>query len=376
MGSKIAFNARILDTNQIRGWSRYTLELIKELSKKDIDLVLLSDREINRNLLPKDENIKVVYQQGFNYFDWEQRVLPKMAIQEGADILHCPTNFGLPYFCSVKKVLTLHDAIEKAFYDEQKGIIKKSRFLERKMRLYHYLSQYAADVIITVSEHAKQDLIKYYGIKEKKIKVIYEAADDHFHIQSVKPFVELKEKYALQTSDYFFYVGGLEERKNIPFLLKAYALSSQKFKLLIGGSGDREPLLKICRSLGIEKQVQFLGYLEDDDLPSFYHYSRAFIYPSLYEGFGLQVAEAMKMGKPVLVSGNTSLGEIVNNKESVFSPFAPKELAEKINLLSQDDECLKFSKKSQERSSDFSWKKCAEQTLAVYNEVLNGSFGT
>ncbi|MBY0383836.1 glycosyltransferase family 4 protein [bacterium] len=356
---KVGINARILDTQQLRGWSRYTVELVRGLLKKNIQVVLFSDKPINTSFFAQQKPT-VILQKGINYFDWEQRVLPLLAQNEKVDILHCPTNYGLPYFCKTKKILTLHDAIEKAFYDSRKTLLKRWSFEERKMRLYHRLSQIAADKIITVSHHAKNDLMKHYGIAEKKIAVIYEAAEDRFSSINVKSIEELKKKYSHFIEDSLFYVGGLEDRKNIDTLVQAYRKSIQKKHLLVAGSN---------KQYQSTEKIHFMGYVEEEDLPSLYYHCYAFIYPSLYEGFGLQAVEAMKMKKAVIASENTSLREIIDNDDCLFDPYNEASITQKINWIFDEKIAKDIEIKSYERSKIFSWDKCVEQTIQIYKEV-------
>lgn len=370
---KVGINARILDTKQLRGWSRYTVELVRGLLRRDVDVVLLTDKPVNTDLLGEGD-VPVAIEKGFNYFDWEQRVLPSLAQKHKVDILHCPINYGLPLFGKTKKILTLHDAIEKAFYDSKKSFIQRWHPRDKKIRIYHRLSQMAADRIITVSEHAKQDIINFYGVPEKKITVIYEAADDSFNKKNVKSVADIQRKYPQFVVDTLFYVGGLEDRKNIENLLKAYSRSKKEKKLMIaGGSEDQRQQFKaLAIELNIKNELILMAYIADEDLPSFYHYCHSFIYPSLYEGFGLQAVEAMKMQKAVIASSTTSLKEIVGFPEGLFDPNNVIDISKKINWIFNEQNALKLSQYGSQRAQQFSWDRCLDQTLEVYREVLIG----
>lgn len=370
---KIGINARILDTQQLRGWSRYTVELIRGLVRRDVEVVLFTDKPINTALVGEIP-LAVDLQKGVNYLDWEQRVLPALAHRNKVDILHCPINYGLPLFAKTKKILTLHDAIEKAYYESKKTFLQRWHPRDKKIRLYHRLSQIAADHIITVSEHAKQDIVKYYGVSAKKITVIYEAADDSFQLKNVKEVADLQKKYPQFVTDTLFYIGGLEDRKNIGSLIKAYSMSKKEKLLMIAGGSEaqRKQFQQQVDQLNMGRQVVFLGYIDDEDLPSFYHHCYSFVYPSLYEGFGLQAIEAMKMRKPVIGSDATSLREIIATPECLFDPKDPKSMAQKIDWISQAGNAKKISELGFTRSEQFSWDRCLDQTLATYQEVLIG----
>jgi glycosyltransferase involved in cell wall biosynthesis len=358
---KVGITARILDTKQVRGWSRYTMELIRGLVQHNVQVVLLSDKPINDTLYDSAK-VSLVCQAGRSYFDWEQRVLPKIAQLQQLDILHCPINYGLPVFGKTKKILTIHDAISKSFHDPQKSFFEKCTLTDRKMRIYNWLSQKAADAVITVSEHAKLDLIKHYGIPQEKIKVIYEGADQHFSEKNVKPYDKIKKKYPSFVKDSLFYVGGFEERKNIEGLIAAYAESKKTKPLVLAGQGSQH--VKGDNIFGI-------GYVDDEDLPSLYYYCFAFIYPSFYEGFGLQAVEAMQMKKPVLVSANTSLKEVVARDECTFDPYSTQSIVEKINWLFSKANTDELSEASFQRAKKFSWDQCITETLTLYEKVLS-----
>ncbi len=368
---RVGINARILDTEFLRGWSRYTVHLIEELQKLGTEIILFSDRPVQKKWFDADK-IKLVVETGCNYLDWEQRILRKLCQQEKVDILHCPINFGLPLISSTKKVLTLHDAIEKAFYDQHKSFFKRWSPAERKMRLYHLLSQMAADHIITVSEHAKQDIVRHYRVSPQKITVIAEAASDFYNDQNVKPLAEIKKNYPHFREGGYFYVGGLEIRKNIEQLLRAYALSSRQRPLVLAGGTQEEQvkLRQLSQSLEISESVVFLPPVAESDLPSLYKYSYCFVYPSFYEGFGLQAVESMKMKKPVLAADNTSLKEVVGMDECLFDPYNTQQMAHKLDWILDKNIYEKTVQKCEQRALDFSWKKSAQQTMDVYKKVL------
>lgn len=360
---KIAFNARTLATDQVRGWSRYTSHLITELSNLGVDLYLFTDREINQSLLSQanQKKIQVVRKSGFSYIDWEQRVLPKLCSQHKIDILHCPINYGLPLFKQCKQVLSLHDAIEVAFYGQNKTFKECLNTRSLYMRALYKISQLASDAIITVSHHAKSDLIKYYSLPEDKIHVIYEASD--------LP-VDKSDSYGFK-NPYFFYVGGFEERKNIPFLIEAFAkLSKLNVDLVLAGGGDTSSLQALVEDLGIKERVHFTGWVEDKNLYNLYKHAHAFVYPSYYEGFGLQIVEAMSADCPVLCSDKTSLPEIYGFKDGTFDPNDISSLVQLMERSFNDKFYQQLKEWSAKRKDKFSWEKTARQTLTVYESLL------
>ena len=121
---KVAFNARTLSAPQLRGWSRYTSNLVRELTQLGVKVYLFSDRPLNEDMLKgcDSQNLVLVSERGYLYLDWEQRILPQLCQTYPIDILHCPINYGLPWRKNCPQVLTLHDAIEKVFYEKEKSI--------------------------------------------------------------------------------------------------------------------------------------------------------------------------------------------------------------------------------------------------------------
>lgn len=355
----VGINARILATQNIRGWSRYTCNLISGLHKRNIHLVLFSDQPIEKRWIPLELHQSVIVQKGYNYIHWEQFVLPQLCEKYKVDILHCPTNYGLPVKGTFKKILTLHDAIEKSYYDQFKTLGERWSWLNFKIRSLHTVSQGAADHIVTVSEFAKQDIVEHYSVPAQKLSVIYEAADSLFSSENVMSASDLRELFKI-TPGYYFYVGGFEKRKNIPLLLKAAErLHSAGFRLVIAG-GDS--------AASVPNNVQCLGYVEEKYLPSLYAHSTCLLYPSFHEGFGLQLVESLQMGRPALYANTTSLPEIYGTMEYGFSPDSVDELLASIARLEKDySKALHYA---QSRKLFFSWGKTIDKTMALYESVL------
>lgn len=353
----LGINVRILDQASLRGWSRYSCNLIRGICKKNIEIKFFSDKPIEMKWIPKERHKDVYVESSFSYISWEQVVLKRMAEKNGVSLLHCPTNYGLPYFGKFRKVLTLHDAIESSYYGKFVTLKDVLSGLHFKNRLLHKISQQSADRIITVSEFAKKDIVNTYGVSASKISVIYEAADDSIGLENVKSETVFVKQWGISPG-YFFYVGGLENRKNIPFLINLAKQNPQK-NFVIAGGGDNSHI-KV-----VPTNVKLLGFLPEEWLSSFYHYSKAFVYPSFQEGFGLQMVESIKLGKPVLYANTSSLQEVYGSDMYGFNPSNLDEAQSKLNHLEMNyDAAVAYAK---ERSSFFSWEKTVDETLRVYN---------
>jgi glycosyltransferase involved in cell wall biosynthesis len=241
-------------------------------------------------------------------------------------------------------------------------------------KAYHWVARHISNHIITVSEYSKQDIVKYLQIPEEKITVIYEAADQNFHNEVTQATrLDIRRKYQLQLP-YIFYIGGWEKRKNIPFLIKAFAeakLEGVELVLAGGKNEQRDILMKLGESLGIANQLRLLGWVDDTDLPGLYAEAVCFVYPSEYEGFGLQLCEAMAVGCPVLAARSTCLPEILGDGGETFSISETTELANLLQLLKNDKSYYhELINKAKKRSHKFNWQITAQQTQDVYQKIL------
>jgi glycosyltransferase involved in cell wall biosynthesis len=374
---KVGFNARLLEDPSLRGWNRYTINLLIELAKLGIELVLYSNRPLHDSHLAKlpAGSYQVKIASRMPYFWWEQYWLPRQCAKDRVDLLHCPFNFGLPWFSHCPKVLTLHDAIDQIYYDQNRRYYQNFNWFYLQNKLYHWISRHRADLVITVSEHSKQDLIEYLDIPAAKISVIYEAADPNFH-QELSQFDRdrVRSKYELPLP-YIFYVGGWEARKNIPFLVRAFAEANlPDLKLVLGGGkhDQRDSLIDLTDSLQISDRIRLLGWVDEEDLPALYAEAVAFVYPSEYEGFGLQLCEAMAVGCPILAANTTCLPEVLGDGGELFSlSETTTELVDLLRRLGNDrsyhDE---LAKKSKQRSQKFDWHHTAIETKAIYQKYL------
>lgn len=233
-----------------------------------------------------------------------------------------------------------------------------------------------ADRIIAVSNSTKRDLINYFNIPEEKIKVILEAADEKFKLLNKEEINEVKQKYNLNFP-FILYVGTLEARKNIPTLIKAFYKIKKKnieHKLVIAGKKGwkYKEIFETIDKLDLQNDVVFTGYVSDEDLPALYNAADLFVYPSIYEGFGLPPLEAMACGTPVITSNTSSLPEVVGDAGIMVDPCDVDGLTQTMcDVLTNDGLREDMIKKGLERAKMFTWEKCARETLKVYEEVYN-----
>ena len=234
-------------------------------------------------------------------------------------------------------------------------------------------------MIITVSAYSKMDIIKYFNVPEEKIKVIHLAAESMFRcLNKDIAWDYLKKKYNYST-DYILYIGGFSPRKNVEGLMEAFKLVYKDLPgrydlMLLGSSKDEHyELKKKAQSLGIGERVVFTGYVPYNHLPWFYNCAEVFVYPSFYEGFGLPPLEAMTCGTPVITSNVTSIPEIVGDAAITINPYNLDELSNSIyNVLTDMELKNLLIQKGFRRAYQFSWKKTAQETIKVYEEVCGG----
>ncbi len=234
-----------------------------------------------------------------------------------------------------------------------------------------------ADRIITISEYSKSEIIKHVGYPEDQINIASPAVDHSSYY--VKRDREIVKKLGISENEkVILYVGSEQPRKNVPFLLEAISELKKRLpdiKLLKIGTpqvpGVREKLLKLTETLGIEKEVIFVGYVSEKDLTKYYNAADLFVFPSLYEGFGLPPLEAMACGTPVITSNLTSLPEVVGDSAFTIDPYDVNAFAEAMyNLLTDEKLREKMVNKGLKRAHLFNWEKSAEETFKVYNQLI------
>jgi glycosyltransferase involved in cell wall biosynthesis len=303
--------------------------------------------------------------------------IPRAVKNADIDILHVPVhwyNQVSPFFLNrnVKKVLTLHDLTPILFPEMHTRDTNLT--WESSLRLI----KNRTDIIISDSLSTKKDCIELLNIPEKRIKIIPLAADEQYKPLKNKDNViqEINKEYNID-SPYILFVGTLEKRKNIPTLLKAfYKLKKSDINhklVIVGGKGWKYTrIFDLIEQLNLQDDVIFTDYVSDEYLVKLYNAADLFVYPSLYEGFGLPPLEAMACGCPVITSNTSSLPEVVGEAGIMIDPNDINSLTESMYTVLTDKGLKEeLSKKSLERAKMFSWKKTAAETWKIYEQVLN-----
>ena len=300
----------------------------------------------------------------------EQFELPRILSRYKADLLHGP-HFLLPLVRPCPAVATIHDVIYMACPEDLPSLAG---------RLYYRAMMTAcsrmATCLITDSKHSKGEIVRYLHADPAKIEVIYPAVDPFFQ-SAVDPaeVASVRSTFGID-SDYILCVGIYKPRKNHARLLKAFQLlhkSGIQSQLVIAGPmGEGEPLLRhLAAELGITDHVLFTGFVNDHYLRALYSGARVCVCPSLYEGFGFTVLEAMACGTPVVCSSATSLPEVAGKAAIYFDPQKPEEMAVQLcRVLSDDAVRASLIAHGCKNLLRFSWEETATQTLAVYHQAL------
>ena len=318
----IGINAQLLSFSQNYrngGVSRYIRYLLNELAKqpgKHEYTVFVNGQEIVEKLSAQHAQITYVpatwsESQPAARVAWEQLTLPSLIRQKHIDVLHSPVNVLpvlLPQCCA--GVVTLHDL----------AFLRFPNVFTRSKRLYHQMftvrSIRQASMVIAVSESTKKDAVDLIGVPSERVKTVYPCIDARFSSAYKDEELQIfREKQGL-ADGYLLYLGTLEPRKNITTLIEAYAQLRKAYAIheklvLAGGKGWLyDAIFERVEQLGLSSEVLFAGFVADSELALWYSAASAFVFPSLYEGFGIPVAEALACGVPVITSNVSSLPEV------------------------------------------------------------------
>jgi glycosyltransferase involved in cell wall biosynthesis len=368
---KIAIYANELALPGQRGVKTYSREIIKELLKVDTlnEYVLCASRDIIDEV-EAGSNVRMLSRNSRQRF-WAFRTFPKLVAEAAPDVVFLPIQ-TFPFFRrgvhKTKIVTMIHDL---AFLKYPENFT-----MGRKLLLTYHTRRAVAlsDQLIAPSQSTKRDILAAYGVDAEKVAVIMHGSSDKF---AKSTSGEGYTQSLVADNPYMLFVGTIQPRKNIEKLVEAFELlrrqeDFQQIKLVIcGGKGWQcEETLKRIQESPQKGDILLTGAVEDDQLANLYKQARLFVMPSLYEGFGLPVLEAMSCGVPILVADNSSLREIVEDSGLLFNAFVASDMAAKMGQVLSDDQLrLDLAQKSLKRASDFSWQGSARETLSVLEQV-------
>ncbi len=295
----------------------------------------------------------------------EQFTLPAWCKENKLDVYHATRNYGVPVFGSVPVVVTIHDVIPHVFPKQYLGNILVRYYYEAALRI----AIWRAQKILTVSQFSKKELVRLYGVPAAKIVVTPIAASSAFKVLPQELLQQVRKRYALPKR-YILTIGGSEWRKNVERLLKVHQkhFSADCELLVIGGAWRGHDLAAKYKDAA---GIRFLSNLTEEDLVAIYNMAELFVFPSLYEGFGIPILEAMACETPVVTANVASMPEVGGSAAVYFDPLDEEDMAEKIKQVLDDEAlCRQLVAAGRGRVRQYSWQSCAKATLAVYEEAV------
>lgn len=375
-----------------RGFGRFTRELLTALIKIDTgnEYIFFIDRlTCGADSIPQcvqkvvaDTTVSAIEAASANSRRAVKDLwaMSRQVLKHKVDLFFFPAVYSyFPIFNRTKIVVTLHDMIA----DHHPELI----FSDTKSKIFWKLKQYAAvkqaHLIATVSEYSKQQIVEYFELRESRLRVISEAARSDFRVLTADSrMCNVLESYGLDKDEKFLlYVGGISPHKNLNVLIDAFKMIAVRpdmdTKLVLVGDYVNDPFFSAYPSLkrqvddlGLENRVIFTGFVPDRDLAYLYNAATLVVLPSLDEGFGLPAIEAMSCGTPVAASNCGSLPEVLGEAGRFFDPRNPQDIFELVlQILSDDSLRGRMTRDGLERSRQFLWKRAAESTISIFNEL-------
>jgi glycosyltransferase involved in cell wall biosynthesis len=358
------------------------LNLVKNLAKIDSEneYLLFTDTNDSTVLqytveklgIANKKNFKIVSLKSPNKFCWNIRVLPRYLKKNPVDVYH--TQYITPFFVpkEIKIITHIHDVSFLAYPE----FIKKSDLFFLKFLIPKSLKR--ADKIIAVSEFTKNEIIKYYQIDPEKIEIVYNAVSEDFmrNDYSGNELFAIRKKYNLP-GKYILYIGTMQPRKNISVLVNAFAAVKNRIpgmKLVLSGNKNAhnfdKKIDKEIKRLKLNDDVIFSGFVDESDKAALFQMAEVFVYPSLYEGFGIPMLEAMSQKIPVLISDIPVHHETAKDGALYFNPESVDEISEKLyNILADENLKKNLINLGLRRLDFFSWEKSAWDILRIYQKT-------
>ena len=353
------------------GW--YIYNIVKELSKSDrndyiAEFINFMGRHDVKSQIDYDIKIKqnkMLTYTMYNFLTKKLNIRHNLIFGTKSDIYHF-FNFTIPKNIKGKVINTIYDTV---FISAPETMGDRKELEE-----YKYGAQ-KSDLIITISESAKNDIIKNLGVTEDKIEIVHPGIDlENYSQKYEKEELErIRKKYNLP-SEYILYLGTIEPRKNIERTIKAFIKYKKEVKddlkfVIVGGKGWKyDNIMKLIESMGTD--IILTGYIDEEDKVPIYKLAQIFVFPSLYEGFGMPILEAMASGTPVITSNISSMPEVAGNAGMLVDPFNENEIFEAYKKILSDDELKKeMVQKGLEQAKKFEWKKSVEMLEKIYEEI-------
>ena len=311
-------------------------------------------------------NVQEFVVQAPNKLWWDQIAIPRLAEREHLDLIFNP-KLSVPLFTKCKTTFVMHGAEQFAvpygfkWHDRMYFTIAERMYCKK------------ADAIIVMTHTGSKDIAHYVGADPNKLRVIPESYNELCQVLDEEQALRIREKHRLPER-YILFIGGLNPIKNLKNILKAYHKICHSFphKLVVVGfrrwkySED----LHLISELGLRDRVFFTGFVPDEDISAVYNLADVFVFPSLYEGFGMPVLEAMACGCPVITTDKGCSPEVGGGAAILVNPYDPQQIADAIEKVLTDNELReRLIAKGLIRASEFSWDKCARETLELFESL-------
>jgi len=361
------------------GIGTYIRNLLRELARLDrsTEFVLLCRPDDSESIRALGENFRPVIELAGNYSIAEQFKVPLALQRERVTLFHAP-HYVLPPLVRCRSVVTIHDCIHLMFpqYLPNRGALAYARTSMA-------MAAKRATRVLTVSETSKNDIMRFFGTAASKIDVIYNAYDARFGVEPrEEDVVRVRERYQLH-DEFVLYAGNVKPHKNLERLIDAFHIVRSRgldhLKLVMIGDDISKyaSLRRAVHQYQLHKYVRFLGYLPEETLAVMYRLAGVFVFPSLYEGFGLPPLEAMASGTPVVTSNVSSLPEVTGDAAQLVDPYDPEAIADGIyRVLTDVDLRRELRRRGLARARQFSWETSVRRVREIYGEAANEPFET
>lgn len=361
------------------GLGTYTRNIVRALARRDgeIRYLLIGRARLYEQLGKLPENFELLDYPAEPGSVRTHVHLPAALAQRGVDILHMPW-FYAPVVVPCRMVITVHDLTELVYARAAAGGV----IVQAGRRHFARRALVNCSRIISVSQAAKRELARVFGIPESKIEVIYNALDESFRSEPYpRDDTLILERHAIHYP-FVLYAGNIRPHKNLPRLIEAFSVAKAELRgnpefdhlklLVIGDELAQHPDLRraVVRTR-VREDVRFLGFVPHPVLRVLYKHARAFLFPSLYEGFGLPPLEAMAHGTPVLTSNVSSLPEVFGDSALLVNPEKVFEIARGIRQILTDEQLrARLIRAGEQRVQLYSWDRAAQQLEEVYRTVM------
>jgi glycosyltransferase involved in cell wall biosynthesis len=368
-------NVRIgIDARKLHdfGIGTYIRNLLRHLARldRDSEFVLLCRPEDAPALASLGPNFRPIVERAPNYSIAEQLRVPVVLQRERVTLFHAP-HYVLPPLVRCRSVVTIHDCIHLMF----------PQYLPNRIALAYArtsirLAARRATRVLTVSESSKRDILRFVDTEPEKIDVIYNAYDERFGVEPrEEDVVRVRERFQLH-DEFVLYVGNVKPHKNLERLIEAFDRVRKRgldhLKLVIIGDeiSKYTSLRRAVHKHQLHKYVRFLGYVPEETLAVMYRLAGVFVFPSLYEGFGLPPLEAMASGTPVVTSNVSSLPEVAGDAALLVDPYDPESIAGGIERVLTDEQLRRdLRRKGVARAKQFSWEQSVGRVREIYEQV-------